>query len=673
MTDANSQTSSFSKRNPFVSIGTQKSGFLPHLQKEEKKQKARFKRNESKNDSELRKLKKENARLQEELSLTQQTPREEVTCKGEITGARKRVVQLRLMFNSQVSERMLKDKQLVNLRDKVTTINMELGEGSNGKVSAASSPRAAGGSGSGLNTPVASIASHASTPDKEVNLTSSSLQSLSKMTTRVQQEHERLKGLLVDTDNNITEIECYQLMLQHRKRQYMLTQSGMESQYKSLRKQLNILDRQHHEIELNVRTLEHGEVTAITKAEDILKEIKKYEKQREELKTQQRQKKEKQERIQEYMQSRELNRQNLKKEMNGGAFDGVNQNEEKANDSTVHFVDVMFEKFMDTLVERVGIGSNLSAMLQKLENMNDTQEEVLNRKVETEMKLQNLEKEKVQLQQQLQEIAVNGTDFSFRRLEIDEIEEKTHTSAKKFKGLLAKLENCQRMLAGVQIGIEAISMKLDNLKVKAPNDQQKVEAKPDKSVVPLGIQSMTGVGTDHKGEADKNTEEHEDPLLRQLDAVEQKLNKIVDSLAVSYMRGAGGDNQDGEADGAQAMSWLSSDLKKAGLEMTQQGQYNMRVNLITPTGALPSAPSSAGAFDAEALSDDSDLDSMPMKKSSQFNQSSPNKVGGSFSKKDESQPVYRHVRSKSRSAININFQKKHRQSRVKQASMFAGI
>ncbi len=278
----------------------------------EKKQKVRIRRGESKSDSELRKLKKENARLQEELSMTQQTPREEVTCKGEIVDARKRVVQLRLTYNEHVSRRMLKDKQLAKMDNKVQTINMELGEGEGDSPS----PSSKGG-----------------------HSPASSMQSLSKMTETVQEEHERLKNLLQDTDKSMIDLECFQIMLQYvvhfplaspslffgerrsfpeklrktvlndenhthtprqeqatdslslllfllccafgtltrfKMRQYMSTQSGMESQYKSLRKELNILDRQIHEIELKIRTLEHGELAAAAKAQDIVGDIKKY-------------------------------------------------------------------------------------------------------------------------------------------------------------------------------------------------------------------------------------------------------------------------------------------------------------------------------------------------------------------------------------------------------------
>ncbi|QDZ24062.1 hypothetical protein HOP50_12g65980 [Chloropicon primus] len=594
--------------------------------KTDEKKKGR-KRHESKNDSELRKLKKENARLQEELSMTQQTPREEVTCKDEIVDARKRVVQLRLNFNSIVSERKLKDKQLINLTDKVHTINMELGE-NEGKGSSA------------------------------VNSPASSLKSLTKMTATVQEEHERLKGRLVQTNNSIMESECYELMLQYRKKQYMLTQNGMESQYLNLRQQLNILEKQHHEIELNVRTLEHGEITAVVKAEDIMRDIKKYEKQRVELKVQQKTKKDKQTRMQEYMHERERNRQNLKKEMSGDAYQASNQENSVAATESMDFIDALFEKFMDTLVERIGVGNNLAAVLHKLENMNDTQEEVQNRKVETEIRLQILEKEKAQLEQQLQEIAVNGTDFSFRRHEIDEIEEKTHKREKRLKYLLGQLDKTGKQIAGLQIGIDSILNKLDYLKVKAPADQQKVEVKADKSGVP-GIQSMTGADA-HKGEADKhNVEDHEDPLLRQLELVEQKLNRIVDALAVSHISKAAGDSQEGEAEGVQSMSWLSSDLQKLGMDMPQQGQYNLRVNLTTPTNALPSAPSSAGAFDAEALSDDSlELpENVPVKKKP-IRQSASSKAAAAKR------------RNKSKSAIIPP--SKPKPPRAKQGSMFAG-
>ena len=54
----------------------------------------------------------------------------------------------------------------------------------------------------------------------------------------------------------------------------------------------------------------------------------------------------------------------------------------------------------------------------------------------------------------------------------------------------------------------------------------------------MGIQSMTGADThkgEHRGQDGLSIEEHEDPLLRQLEIVDQKLGKIVDALAASTM------------------------------------------------------------------------------------------------------------------------------------------
>ena len=147
-----------------------------------------------------------------------------------------------------------------------------------------------------------------------------------------------------------------------------------------------------------------------------------------------------------------------------------------------------------------------------------------------------------------------------------------------------------------------------------------MEAKPDKIGAPMGIQSMTGADThkgEHRGQDGLSIEEHEDPLLRQLEIVDQKLGKIVDALAASTMGKTAGDmHTEGEAEGpATTMSWLKTDFQKLGLAEPQQGQYNLRVNLTTPTAAMASHPSSAGAFDADGLSDDSlEQDTRPRKK-----------------------------------------------------------
>ena len=142
--------------------------------------------------------------------------------------------------------------------------------------------------------------------------------------------------------------------------------------------------------------------------------------------------------------------------------------------------------------------------------------------------------------------------------------------------------------------------------------------------------------------------------------MEQKLTKIVDSLEAAYTRRDVGDAQEGEAEGAPGMSWLTGDLQRLGMDVNvnMAGQYNVRVNLTTPTNALPSAPSSAGAFDAEALSDDSmELpENMPIKKK--------------FVTKTAAQQASARRRNKSKSAIIPPT--KPKPSRAKQGSMFTG-
>ena len=103
------------------------------------------------------------------------------------------------------------------------------------------------------------------------------------------------------------------------------------------------------------------------------------------------------------------------------------------------------------------------------------------------------------------------------------------------------------------------------------------------------------------------------------------------------------------------MSWLKTDFQKLGLAEPQQGQYNLRVNLTTPTAAMASHPSSAGAFDADGLSDDSlEQDTRPRKKYSIMP-----KQGQALAKK----------RNKSKSAIMSN--SKPKPSRAKQSSVFS--
>ena len=112
----------------------------------------------------------------------QQTPREEVTCNVEITETRKKVVQLRLLYNSQVSDRLFKEKELDQIQNKLHNILMQLNSQLASRASRGWKRQN-------------SLGSLSESPSEE------SLQALEENMEQLQQQHSQLQNRLLEIDN----------------------------------------------------------------------------------------------------------------------------------------------------------------------------------------------------------------------------------------------------------------------------------------------------------------------------------------------------------------------------------------------------------------------------------------------------------------------------------------
>ena len=613
---------------------------MSHARGGDEPKRLRPKRNETKSESELRKLKKENARLQEVLSTTQQTPREEVTCKEEIEVARKDVVQLKLAYNQAAAERQKKEKQLNQIKEKMLTIGLELGNDSE-TSSPTQSPAKA-------KAPASAAASPAKLTDEH---SVASLKSDDGGILAILEHRDRLLEELKELVTGTTNAGFMHQQLMYMLHRHSNRKAGMGSQYSSLRKELSILGRQQHDIELNIRTLEHAQIATREKIGDVLDEIRKSQKKRVELQTQYQDKLKRQDQIQKYLQSREINRKHLIRELDGeyemDDDPSANADQNPENDEMFK----MMEDFVTQLAKRLG-ESDVENALKKLELLTNPQSGLQEQKGEKEQRLESLQKDHVLLEKQLKEIETSGTDFSFSMHEIDELEGKVNTADRRLSQALHVHTTVQRRIYPVQFGIESIHAKLDPLRIRAPGreDQPKVEVKTEKSTLPM--MPSTAMEKGHGGHEthDKALEEEEDPLVQQLESVEQKLVKIMDSLETETS---------GEYAGASHTQTGSSDherVKSAAPDL-QANQYNFRVALSTPP--LFSAPSSAGgAYDPEALSDDDMLDVPPSGRKSvvmvDAARKPPSKAAGSGLNKADVQ------RRKSKIAVPVNSSPKAR-------------
>ena len=214
--------------------------------------------------------------------------------------------------------------------------------------------------------------------------------------------------------------------------------------------------------------------------------------------------------------------------------------------------------------------SNLENLLQKMQYMESKSHGVEHQKEEKEKKVAALQKEKALLTQQLQEIQINGMDFSRRRTEIEDMESQVSEVQEKAAGLEEMTRKHELLFTYLSNGLETIMMKLDNVKVK-----HKEDVKDHKEKLPAAM------GGGIRGDSEKPVEgedleegKEKDPILLKLETVDLRMAAILDKLQEQV--------KDGDLqDPISPLGNESPRLQKPTLDLGDR-QFNMRVTFGRP-------------------------------------------------------------------------------------------
>ena len=511
-------------------------------------------------ESELRQLRRENTELLEELAIMQQTPREEFQQNEQIEMLEEAALQLRVGYNNVRSEKLVADKNLRQMSAKLYTMQLDCGETplvlpSIEKRTMRSSKRRAGGLG-------------ASTKGREgVNTRRALIQRC-----------EELEAHLWQLEGDTCLVDHEEKCLNYAINRQLAAQGSMEPTYNAMKAKVQALSKKYSRTELSIRQTQYREAQARQKALDMQRHLEAIVEKRRRLKDDYKNKDNQNSQIEEYLASREKRRleiiHKLKGDMDRQKDMQMKQKRIKMavqnvsavmGRSQLEKIEAAFRKIAAKTGE-----SNLDNLLQKMQYMESNSHGVEHQKEEKEKKVAALQKEKASLTQQLQEIQINGMDFSRRRTEIEDMESQVSEVQEKAAELEEMTRKHEQLLGYLSNGLETIVMKLENVKVK-----HKEDVKDHKEKLPAAMGGGIRGDSEKPVEGEDLEEEKEkDPILLKIETVDLRLAAIMDKLQEQVKDG---DLQDPISPHGNE----SPRLQKPTLDLGDR-QFNMRVTLRRP-------------------------------------------------------------------------------------------
>ena len=511
-------------------------------------------------ESELRQLRRENTELLEELAIMQQTPREEFQQNEQIEMLEEAALQLRVGYNNVRSEKLVAEKNLRQMSAKLYTMQLDCGETplvlpSIEKRTMRTSKRRTGGLG-------------ASTKGREgVNTRRALIQRC-----------EELEAHLWQLEGNTCLADHEEKCLNYAINRQLAAQASMEPTYNAMKAKVQALTKKYSRTELSIRQTQYRETQARQKTLDMQRHLEAIVEKRRRLKDDYKNKDNQNNQIEEYLASREKRRleiiHKLKGDMDRQKDMQMKQKRKKMAVQNVaaamgrnqlEKIEAAFRKIATKTGE-----SNLENLLQKMQYMESNSHGVEHQKEEKEKKVAALQKEKALLTQQLQEIQINGMDFSRRRTEIEDMESQVSEVQEKATGLEEMTRKHELLLTYLSNGLETIMMKLDNVKVK-----HKEDVKDHKEKLPAAMGGGIRGDSEKPVEGEDLEEEKEkDPILLKLETVDLRMAAILDKLQEQV--------KDGDLqDPISPLGNESPRLQKPTLDLGDR-QFNMRVTFGRP-------------------------------------------------------------------------------------------
>jgi len=454
--------------------------------------------------SEIRRLRREQQGLQQELSTLQSTPRDTVFVAADIARH---------------------DEALVALANKLSEVKRDVSRRENELARLARTLKLAAKEATGEKTSKLS--------SKSVNNNRNSDEEV-KNVVRVLQEKgtcgqlpppnyaqngadgattfEELSTQLADLDASIIAVTHEQNTLAHIKKRLSRARQNEDGLYLDLKAKLGFIIKHKSDAELETKQLRHMESRTKKRVAEMEREISVLEARRKALLEDQHKRLEKKRQLTTYLEQRDEQRVDLLLELQGD----LNKAEEEKLKAKAREVDAKkgvsvmdsmrlqkMEQAFSVLAEHTG-EQDIDGVLRRIIQQSQGKDHIDSEGADSRDKLEKLQREHLKLLQQLSEIQYSGVDFSHRRMQMDTMEEQLDVTEARCKESRTALETLTEMFPPINLGLDFIRNKLDGLrsgqKVAGRTRGQSAAARAEEAAADTGEGRAVGFADDTGGE-----------------------------------------------------------------------------------------------------------------------------------------------------------------------------
>ena len=454
--------------------------------------------------SEIRRLRREQQGLQQELSTLQSTPRDTVFVAADIARH---------------------DEALVALANKLSEVKRDVSRRENELARLARTLKLAAKEATGEKTSKLS--------SKSVNNNRNSDEEV-KNVVRVLQEKgtcgqlpppnyaqngadgattfEELSTQLADLDASIIAVTHEQNTLAHIKKRLSRARQNEDGLYLDLKAKLGFIIKHKSDAELETKQLRHMESRTKKRVAEMEREISVLEARRKALLEDQHKRLEKKRQLTTYLEQRDEQRVDLLLELQGD----LNKAEEEKLKAKAREVDAKkgvsvmdsmrlqkMEQAFSVLAEHTG-EQDIDGVLRRIIQQSQGKDHIDSEGADSRDKLEKLQREHLKLLQQLSEIQYSGVDFSHRRMQMDTMEEQLDVTEARCKESRTALEQLTEMFPPINLGLDFIRNKLDGLrsgqKVAGRTRGQSAAARAEEAAADTGEGRAVGFADDTGGE-----------------------------------------------------------------------------------------------------------------------------------------------------------------------------
>lgn len=311
---------------------------------------------------------------------------------------------------------------------------------------------------------------------------------------------EELSTQLADFEASILAVNHEKSTLEHITERLIKARHSEDSLYLDLKAKLGSIIKHAREAELDARQLNQMERRTRQRVAEMEGELERLAARRKALLEEQRRRVEKNKELAKYLNKRDEQRHDLLLELQGDLNAAEEEKlKQKARDvdarQSVALMDVAkaqkLERSFEILAQHTG-EADIDGVLQRILAQDQGKGSVNKEGEEAAQKLEALQREHLRLIQQLSEIQYSGVDFSHRRLQMDAMEDQLANSEQRAQLAKTVVEYTVDKFPSISMGLDAIYAKLESQRTNAR--KIKPAKATDSSDAPEAAESGRAVG-----------------------------------------------------------------------------------------------------------------------------------------------------------------------------------